>query len=573
MRPLLENQTNPPSRPRRAGRALLPARARRLGALLWLALLLPASCRYLPEGQVDLVRMPPLRSGSTSVVSPGGRPAAPPEEAPDTEGPLALMCPEAILLALQNNRELAVERLNPLIRETFEEEQRAAFDPVLSAEAAWSRDAADGGSSTGGRTVTDTSSARVGVEQFLPTGTTVGVEAGTERAESSAVGGAAQTRLGLTVSQAILRGFGAEVNLVSLRQARLDNVISSYELRGFAEALVASTENACWDCALAEKQISIFEDSLRLAQQQLADTEDRIAVGTIAEVERAAAQAEVALRKQDLIDARSGLATVRLQLLRLLNPPGSGLYEREVSIREDPQIPPVELEQVATHVQVALRMRPEINQSRLGILRDDLEIVRTRNGLLPKLDLFITLGKSGYADSFAGSVRDLGQDSYDVLLGLAFERPIGNLAARARHSRAALNRRQAEEALANLQQLVQLDVRAAYIEVQRAQEQVTATAATRAFRAEALRAETEKFGVGKSTSFLVAQAQRDLVANQIAEVRAAVNYRKALVNLCRQDGTLLVRRGVAAPGEGPPGAVQPPESLPEEGTASAVPAP
>jgi len=32
----------------------------------------------------------------------------------------------------------------------------------------------------------------------------------------------------------------------------------------------------------------------------------------------------------------------------------------------------------------------------LEILSDDLELVKTQNGLLPLMDLFITLGKSGY---------------------------------------------------------------------------------------------------------------------------------------------------------------------------------
>ena len=57
--------------------------------------------------------------------------------------------------------------------------------------------------------------------------------------------------------------------------------------------------------------------------------------------------------------------------------------------------------------------------------------------------------------------------------------------------------------------------------------------------------------MGKSTSFLVAQAQRDLLASRIAEVRAIVNYLKALIDLYRQDGSLLERRGIAAPGRDP----------------------
>ena len=110
---------------------------------------------------------------------------------------------------------------------------------------------------------------------------------------------------------------------------------------------------------------------------------------------------------------------------------------------------------------------------------------------------------------------------------------------------------QGEEALENLAQLVQLDVRSGYIEVNRALEQIAATAATRRFQEEKHRAETEKFRVGKSTSLLVAQTQRDLVASQISEIQAIVNYLNSLVDLFRLEGSLLERRGISAPGREP----------------------
>ena len=72
---------------------------------------------------------------------------------------------------------------------------------------------------------------------------------------------------------------------------------------------------------------------------------------------------------------------------------------------------------------------------------------------------------------------------------------------------------------------------------------------TRQFSEETLRVETEKLRVGKSTSLLVAQAQRDLLINKIAEVEALANYIKALINLYHQDGSLLERRNIAAPGK------------------------
>ena len=98
---------------------------------------------------------------------------------------------------------------------------------------------------------------------------------------------------------------------------------------------------------------------------------------------------------------------------------------------------------------------------------------------------------------------------------------------------------------------MEVDVRTAYIEVDRTKQQIAATSVTRKFNEEKLRTETEKLRVGKSISFLVAQAQRDLLTSRIAEVRALANYLKALIDLYRQDGSLLERRGISAPGSKP----------------------
>ncbi len=196
-------------------------------------------------------------------------------------------------------------------------------------------------------------------------------------------------------------------------------------------------------------------------------------------------------------------------------------------------------------------MRPELNQARLQVQRGDLDIVQTANGLLPKLDAFIQLGKSGYASDLQGALTRLKGKNYDALAGFNFQYPPGNREARANHQAAILNRSMAAEAVANLEQTIEADVRSAYIEVQRAREQVDATRATREFREETLRAETEKFNVGKSTSFVVAQAQRDLVASQIDEVQAVVSHLVALAELYRLEGSLLLRHGINAPGQEP----------------------
>jgi outer membrane protein len=449
-------------------------------------------------------------------------PAVPP-------GPLKITITEAILLCLENNRSLVVQRLNPAIQQTAEEQERAVFDPAINADVSAGRVKGERLARSGSDTedfTTDIAEGIISLEQYFPTGTTVALEAGSAMNDSSLYESRFyDSRLGMTVTQALLRGFGTDVNLARLRQARLDTRMSEYELRGFTESLVAEVERTYWDFALARRQIEIVEESLKVARQQLNETRELIDVGRLARAELPAVQAEVAAQEQALIQARANKESIRLQLLRLLNPAGPGIWQRELDLIHQPTLP--------------------------EILRGDLELVKTKNGLLPLMDLFITLGKSGYADSFGESVSNIKKDNYDALGGIQFNYPVFNRDAEALHRRAQLIREQTQKSLENLSQLVEVDVRTAYIEVNRTKQQIAASSATRMFNEEKLRTETEKMRVGKSTSFLVAQAQRDLLVSRIAEVQALANYLKALIDLYRQDGSLLERRRISAPGREP----------------------
>jgi len=472
-----------------------------------------------------------------------------------TEGPLEIGIQKAILLAMENNRTLVVERMNPEISRTFEKEELAIFDPLLGAEVSNRRSVADRLSRAGTSTesqIVDAVTGSISLGTLLPTGTALELQGSTSYMDSSLYSDTfTATRLGVSVTQALLQGMDIRANLARVHQAKIDTLISEYELRGFTEILLEDVESKFWDYALAQRQIEIYTNSLNLAEKQMDEVQERINIGQLAETELAAAQAEVALRRENLINARSDLAKERLNLLRLLNPSENVNWNRDIILEYETSLPSIELDDVEQHVQVALKMRPDLNQARLQIQQGELEVIKTKNGLLPKMDFFIAFGKTGYADTFNSSANNIFGDSYDVTGGLIFEYPPISRGARARHSRAIISRQQLLEALKNLNQLVQVDVRSAYIEATRAREQIVATAATRNFQEEKLRTETEKFRVGKSTSLLVAQAQRDLLASQIAEIQAFANYLNALVALYRMEGSLLQRRGISAPGKKP----------------------
>lgn len=315
------------------------------------------------------------------------------------------------------------------------------------------------------------------------------------------------------------------------------------------EGLVAQIEETYWDYALAEEQIDIVNQSLEIAQRQMDETKERISVGDLAKSDLVAAQAELALRQEDLINAQSAFAKTKLNLLRLINPPGTNLWDRQIVLQTAPENPTEQLDNVETHVALARQMRPEMNQAKLLWQRDELEVVKTRNGLLPQLDVFITLGRTGYADSFAKSINGIrNENNYDITGGIIFEYPLLNRSAQAQNIRARVSRDQAHESINNLSQLVEVDVRNACLEIIHAGQQVTATTASRKLQEEKLQIETEKFKVGSSTSLLVAQVQRDFLASRLAEVQAVVNHIKAYIELYRLEGSLLERRGIASPG-------------------------
>ncbi len=472
-----------------------------------------------------------------------------------TEGPLKIGIQRAILLAMENNRSLVVERINPEISRTFEKEELAIFDPLLGAEVSNRRAVADRltrAVESAESSILDAVTGSISLSKLLPTGTALELQGSTSYMDSSLYSDTfTATRLGVSVTQALLQGMDIRANLARVHQARIESLISEYELRGFMEILLEDVESKFWDYALAQRQIEIYTNSLNLAEKQMDEVQERINIGQLAETELAAAQAEVALRRENLINARSDLAKERLNLLRLLNPSENVNWNRDIILEYQTSLPSIELDDVEQHVQVALKMRPDLNQARLQIQQGEMEVIKTKNGLLPKMDFFIAFGKTGYANTFNSAANNIFGSNYDVTSGLIFEYPPISRGARARHSRAIISRQQLLEAQNNLTQLVQVDVRSAYIEATRTSEQIAATAATRNFQEEKHRTETEKFRVAICSLVRVAQAQRDLLASQIAEIQAFANYLKALVALYRMEGSLLQRRGISAPGKKP----------------------
>lgn len=463
-------------------------------------------------------------------------------------GPLDLSVEQVTMLVLQNNRELQTQQLNPVIAGTFEQIERGVYDPELFADLEYSEErATETARSTGTQFSVEGSdvAAVAGVRQQLPTGTTVAATIEQDRSISNRAPEQQSARIGVSITQALLRGRRPVANLVRVRQAELETLASRYELRGFTEALLANAEIAYWHYVLAKQAIAIYDSSLAVAQQQRDEIEQRIQVGMLPRTEAAAARAEVARREQALIDARSLLEARRLTLLQLINAGlPDGELERTINATTDPHVETGPITDTADRLQLAQVSRSDLLESRLRLEQRRLETIVTRDGLLPRLDLFFALGRTGYSDTVPKSFRNWNDETDDVTVGLRLSHFLGDRAADARDRAARASRQQGAKAVANLEQLIRRDVSLAINEVERARLQISASAVTRALQEQTLNSEKERFDVGAGTALLVAQAQRDLLASRLSEVESVVNYRIALVKLYLAEGSLLERRGV-----------------------------
>lgn len=510
-----------------------------------------------------------------------------------------------IVTALANNRSLAVSRFGPQIAASYIPEARSAFDPVLLATVSHGRTTEQlGGISrftigqaagtfgpslvpelspiqrilapeplvtlldqmeTAENTLSallqdgrrliygpqelafsiENSDSELRVTNYFPTGTEVFLSGGVSRFSTDFTPSEYTGRLDIGITQSLLRGAGTNVNLVALRQARNIAAQSEHEFRSMLIDTVTVAENAYWGLVLAEELLRIRTFSVELAEEQRERNQNLVDVGRAVRGAVIAADAEVSARQAELVDAKAFLKEQSINLIRVLNPDISASGWELTFTPQDP--PEIDLIHVHPDSSAALshQFRPELAQARLELANRELEVIRTQNGLLPRLDAFAQYGRTSLVDSAGSFAKHLDSSKYDnYAVGVNFQMPILNRGERARHQRARFEEDRAMAAIYNLEQLIEVDVRSACIEVERQWERHQATRAAVEVRQEELRIEQDRYMVGMSTNLDILQVQRNLIASQVQEVTARIDYIRALTQLYRAEGTLLERRGI-----------------------------
>ena len=109
--------------------------------------------------------------------------------------------------------------------------------------------------------------------------------------------------------------------------------------------------------------------------------------------------------------------------------------------------------------------------------------------------------------------------------GLTVSYPLGNSFEAASHARADVERRQAAQRISSLRVEAAETVRRAGRQIHSTAERVEAARASATLAQERLESERRRFEVGLSTTFLVTQAQRDLLEAEVNLLQTALEYR------------------------------------------------
>jgi outer membrane protein TolC len=476
---------------------------------------------------------------------------------------------QVIEQALKNNLDLQIEISNPEIAQAIWDKNTAIFIPTLSANFR------SGSTTTPSSTVitgadiekADSGSLGVTLSQNLLLGGSLDVTLDNSRRSTNSrfsnINPSYNSQLTFNLTQPLLKNFGLTATKRGIYLARHSHEKSIFALKQQVIDLIYQTEEAYWNLVYSHQNMAVKEKSLQLAKDLLKQNEIQVKVGVSAPMDILTAQAEVASRESEMLQARSQIQTYEENLRRILNMS----QMPEAIIPEDkPLFTPVQAD-LNDFLQTALEKMPDIEQVRLDLKSKNVDVRYYRNQLLPNLQLtasYYTKGLSGtpqdvdnilIADSSTGagviggnlsdSLRDALKSLYkNYSFGLQLSIPLFNTSAKADLIQARLNLEQSLLLLKKTESTIYSEVKQIIMDLETNAKIVEANRISRELADQKLAAEQKKLSVGLSTNYLVLQYQRDFANAQIAELRSLIDYSLALSRVNKVLGTTLEKNNI-----------------------------
>ncbi|MEZ4401680.1 MAG: TolC family protein [Kofleriaceae bacterium] len=381
----------------------------------------------------------------------------------------------------------------------------------------------------------------------LSTGGTAGLHAETGWQDSTTQLGTTAAYSGAitaSLTQPLLRGRGEALVRAATRSAEVARDADALALDGAAVAVVEATVLAYFDLIAAERELTIRRASLGLAQERLRVTQAGISAGGVAPAERISVDQAIATREEDILAAEVAVVERSLALRRAAAMPiGPGQLlltaTAELDVRPGSWDPAATIEQ-------AVAFSPELARLRALEAGATIDVEVTERGILPALDLSVSLGPSGTSDGPGQAALNLITfDDFTAALGLSYRTSLGEVAAKATARASRARRERVRVTSDDVTRQIRQAVAEALVAITAAERRHQLAQRTIALAEQSLAAEQARLQSGRSRNVDVLQRQDELRAAQLREINATVAWNRAVATLAALTGELLPRYGVA----------------------------
>jgi outer membrane protein len=484
--------------------------------------------------------------------------ASPPPAKPAVEAgyTLQLTVEDAVRRAVDNNPDLAIVRLETEVESARVHETRTAFAPVFSSIVGRSSNVTPPSNFLLGDRGVDTNDwfSSSGVRQRLPWGAgTWNVSWDTSRTTSTSplnsFDPSVQSGLQIAFSQPLLKDRKIDVVRQQYIIAKRNQESSELRFRESVVQTVAAVKQAYWTLKASVANVTVQQRSLELAQVLVNQNKVRVNVGQAPPLDLVQAEAEVAQRRENLIRAGAAAEDAEDRLRRLIMDPADASFWR---VRVNPVDEPTgrgPLPDVDATVAQALVERYDVARARNEQVNASTTVEFFRNQKLPDVRFETSYRGSGLGgtqlvrtgtfpgvvtgrlnSSFGDVVNQVFRSDYPTWsLGFTVSYPLGRSYEEVNLVRAEIERRQATQRVASLQLQAAETIRQAARQVRSTAEREDAARAGATLAEQRFEAEQRRYEVGLSTSFLVTQAQRDLVQAQVNLLQATLDYQSSIV--------------------------------------------
>jgi outer membrane protein TolC len=381
-----------------------------------------------------------------------------------------------------------------------------------------------------------------------------------ENAPSDVLNPSVAPNLQFQFTQNLLNGFGTAVGGRTIEIARINLAASDLVFRTQLTSTVSSVLSTYFTLAGDFEDVKAKQSALDTAERFVSETQRRLELGSVAQLDVATAQNQAATAKLALVNSQAALSQVEEQMKGLISRSGSAdaaLLSAHIIPLDRIEIPPSDdLPPVKDLVQMALTTRSDILSEQQGIKTSELNALGTKNGLLPTLQVIGSRSTSGLAGTprvvrgFTADPRFVGgigtaleqvfaQNFPTESVGVGGRFSLKNRQAQADYGIDQLSLRQQQLTTERDLKQAQVDVMNAVVAINQARARYDAAVQNTALQQKLYDAEQKKFSAGESTTFNVTQQQRDLTNAKTSELSALVTWKNARINLDQTTGMIV----------------------------------